>query len=82
MPALRVEMLTVSDLFDRHDCGVLRESLNEGNSDRYLVVVLDEAHGRYLSTDVLIGPLRKGTLIIYTCTDPLTTVFSSVAPET
>ncbi|KAM0787222.1 hypothetical protein ACM66B_006460 [Microbotryomycetes sp. NB124-2] len=38
---------------------MLRESLNEGDLDRYSVVILDEAHERSLNTDILMGLLRK-----------------------
>ncbi|KAI0320136.1 putative PRP16-RNA-dependent ATPase [Amylostereum chailletii] len=59
--AIRFEDCTSADTKIKFmtDGVLLRESLNEGDLDRYSVIILDEAHERSLSTDVLMGLLRK-----------------------
>ncbi|KAF8955730.1 P-loop containing nucleoside triphosphate hydrolase protein [Flammula alnicola] len=59
--AIRFEDCTSADTKIKYmtDGVLLRESLNEGDLDRYTVIILDEAHERSLSTDVLMGLLRK-----------------------
>ncbi|ODO00817.1 pre-mRNA-splicing factor ATP-dependent RNA helicase PRP16 [Cryptococcus wingfieldii CBS 7118] len=59
--AIRFEDCTSKDTKIKFmtDGVLLRESLNEGDLDRYNVIILDEAHERSLSTDILMGLLRK-----------------------
>ncbi|KAF7367465.1 Pre-mRNA-splicing factor ATP-dependent RNA helicase PRP16 [Mycena sanguinolenta] len=59
--AIRFEDCTSADTKIKYmtDGVLLRESLNEGDLDRYTVIILDEAHERSLNTDVLMGLLRK-----------------------
>ncbi|TIC18606.1 hypothetical protein E3Q13_01918 [Wallemia mellicola] len=59
--AIRFEDCTSAETQIKYmtDGVLLRESLNEGDLDRYSVIILDEAHERSLSTDVLMGLLRK-----------------------
>ncbi|KAF5366870.1 hypothetical protein D9757_011916 [Collybiopsis confluens] len=59
--AIRFEDCTSADTKIKYmtDGVLLRESLNEGDLDRYSVIILNEAHERSLSTDVLMGLLRK-----------------------
>ncbi|KIS67687.1 putative RNA-dependent ATPase [Mycosarcoma maydis] len=59
--SIRFEDCTSSETKIKYmtDGVLLRESLNEADLDRYSAVILDEAHERSLSTDVLMGLLRK-----------------------
>ncbi|KAJ3870670.1 P-loop containing nucleoside triphosphate hydrolase protein, partial [Lentinula edodes] len=59
--AIRFEDCTSAETKIKYmtDSVLLRESLNEGDLDRYSVIILDEAHERSLSTDVLMGLLCK-----------------------
>lgn len=67
--AIRFEDCTSSETVIKYmtDGVLLRESLNEGDLDRYSVIILDEAHERSLSTDVLMGLLRKSKHSLTSC---------------
>ncbi|XP_054806041.1 pre-mRNA-splicing factor ATP-dependent RNA helicase DEAH7 [Prosopis cineraria] len=59
--AIRFEDVTGPDTVIKYmtDGVLLRETLKDSDLDKYRVVVMDEAHERSLSTDVLFGILKK-----------------------
>ncbi|KAM7222290.1 P-loop containing nucleoside triphosphate hydrolase protein [Rhypophila decipiens] len=59
--AIRFEDCTSKETVIKYmtDGVLLRESLNEGDLDRYSCVIMDEAHERALNTDVLMGLFKK-----------------------
>lgn len=58
--AIRFEDCTSEDTLIKYmtDGILLRESLRDGDLESYSVIIMDEAHERSLSTDVLFGILR------------------------
>lgn len=58
--AIRFEDCTSEDTIIKYmtDGILLRESLRDGDLDSYSAIIMDEAHERSLSTDVLFGLLR------------------------
>lgn len=59
--AIRFEDCTSKETVIKYmtDGVLLRESLNEGDLDRYSCIIMDEAHERALNTDVLMGLFKK-----------------------
>ncbi|KAG8080426.1 hypothetical protein GUJ93_ZPchr0007g3836 [Zizania palustris] len=59
--AIRFEDMTSSNTIIKYmtDGVLLRETLKDGDLDKYRVIVMDEAHERSLNTDVLFGILKK-----------------------
>ncbi len=59
--AIRFEDCTSNETVIKYmtDGVLLRESLNDGELEKYSVVVMDEAHERSLNTDVMFGILKK-----------------------
>lgn len=58
---IRFEDLTGKDTFLKYmtDGMLLREAMNDPLLERYSAVILDEAHERTLSTDVLLGLIKE-----------------------
>lgn len=58
---IRFEDCTTSDTILKFmtDGMLLREAMNDPNMNRYSCIVIDEAHERTLSTDVLMGLLKE-----------------------
>ena len=44
---------------------LLRESMSSPDLDQYSAIIMDEAHERALNTDVLMGLLKKGSVLYF-----------------
>ncbi|KAI5297375.1 Pre-mRNA-splicing factor ATP-dependent RNA helicase dhx15, partial [Ascosphaera atra] len=59
--SIRFEDMTSSKTILKYmtDGMLLREAMHDNNLSRYSTIILDEAHERTMSTDVLMGLLKE-----------------------